>query len=160
MPYSIIEVKSTNGNKISGSYRAHGLNKEPKTLAAAIELAKSWEKHNRNLKEFAVVKSVLKMKPLAPVGDTNYTDLVRLDEPRGVVKHKPISFKGKLRCVFTDPPKAAGEYHIAILDDENGESSKIKYFSRSIRHDGKRWQMESDNYVCESLKAYWLDIAG
>lgn len=154
MTYSIIEVKSTNGNKISGSYRSNGNNKEPTTLAAAIELAKSWEKYHRNLKEFAVVKSVLKMKPMAPVGDTNYTDLVRLDESRGVVKHKPISFKGKLRCVFTDPPKVAGEYHIAILD-ENGE---IGYFSRSIRHDGKSWKMESNNYVCESFRAYWLDM--
>lgn len=156
MPYSIIEVKSTNGNKISGSYRAYGNHKEPTTLPAAIEQAEYWEKYNRNLKEFAVVKSVLKMKPLAPVGHTCYTDLIRLDEPRGVVKHKPISFKGTLRCVFTDPPKAAGYYNIAHLDDSNG----IEYFSHRIYHNGKAWRMESDNYVTESMKAYWLDMTG
>lgn len=161
MTYSIIEVEKTNGNRVDGTWQGNfgPSGPEPKTIAEATEIAKQWEAYDRNIKEYAVVASVKAQTdkvghPPLPYGKC-FTDLVRLDKPRKKKVYKPISFKGKFRCVFTDPPKTAGDYSIAILDENN----KVKYFTNSIRHDGKSWQMEERNYVTESSAAYWVDMA-
>jgi hypothetical protein len=161
MNYSIIQVEKTNGNRIDGSWAGRlGPNKgEPTTIAEATEVAQQWEVYNRNLVEYAVVASVKAPTdkadhPPLPYGKL-FTNLARLDKPRKKKVYKPISFKGKFRCVFTDPPKTAGNYNIAILDENN----KVKYFTPSIRHDGKSWQMMESNYVTESSRAYWVEMA-
>lgn len=162
MKYSIIQVEKTNGNKVDGTW-AHSnrgnepYKKEPTTLDEAIAIAEWWENYDRNLREYAVVESVKKpsdpeLGPPLPYGKV-FTNLVRLDKPRKKKIYKPINLRAKLRCVFTDPPKTAGDYNIAILDENNKPN-----FTNSIRHDGKGWQMMERNYVTESMRAYWVDF--